>query len=197
LNLRKDITPDYLKELLTQQGGNPPSQEELDKTEEALLVFAEAHAVTPPLSLKDKILSKIQKLNDETQNKQAFTLENLPILTPESNWLEWKEAVKHIPLPDEFEGVHLHSIESNEKRDLFVAWVKEVVPEEVHHDLLESFILLEGTCECEITDETGNIRTVTMREGDYIAFKLGETHIINITSAQPAKAILQWLKLAA
>jgi hypothetical protein len=35
-----------------------------------------------------------------------------------------------------------------------------------------------------------------MSEGDYIAFALGETHDIFITSG-PAKAILQWAKLAA
>jgi mannose-6-phosphate isomerase-like protein (cupin superfamily) len=197
LNINRDITPDYLKQLLSNESGDLPSAEELDKTEAALLAYAEAHAVAPPLSLKEKILNKIQQLNTETQKRQPFTLENLPILTPESNWLDWEEAVKSIPMPDEIEDVYLHTLESNDTRELFVAWVKEIVPEEVHHDLLESFILLEGTCECEITDENGNVRYVKMREGDYISFKIGETHIINITSAQPAKAILQWMKIAA
>jgi mannose-6-phosphate isomerase-like protein (cupin superfamily) len=183
--------------LLAKEGEQKPSKEEVEKTEDALLAFAQAHAVTPPLSLKDKIMGKIQKLSTESTNRQSFTLDHLPLLTPESNWLDWQEAVKSIAPPEILEDVHLHTLVSDDQRDLFIAWVKEEVPEEVHNDLLESFILLEGTCECFITDADGNTRTVKMREGDYIAFKIGETHVINITSSQPAKAILQWLKIAA
>jgi mannose-6-phosphate isomerase-like protein (cupin superfamily) len=75
--------------------------------------------------------------------------------------------------------------------------VKEMVDEEVHYDILESFVLLEGSCECHITNEKGETRIVRMGQGDYISMKLGETHDIVITSSKPAKAILEWRKLAA
>ncbi len=116
---------------------------------------------------------------------------------PNANWLEWQAVLEGIEPPAEFDNIHLHTLESNDKRELFVAWVKEMVDEEVHHDILESFMLLEGSCECHITNEKGGTRIVRMSQGDFISMKLGETHDIVITSLKPAKAILEWRKVAA
>jgi len=174
-----------------------PSGQEIQQTEDAMVKFASSYALTPDPALKEKILSKIHSLNSFKKNRQILDPDHLPILDETSNWLDWEEAVKEIKPPDHFEGIHLHSLESTEKRDLFVAWVKEYVEEEVHTDLIESFILLEGTCECHITDTEGNARVVRMQAGDYIKMQVGEIHDVIITSREPAKAILQWLKLSA
>jgi mannose-6-phosphate isomerase-like protein (cupin superfamily) len=193
-----NLSPNEIEKYLVGENGQLPNKQDVQQTEDALLQFAQAHAVEPPLSIKDQIMAKIAKLNAQKAAQKAFDLNNLPLLTPESNWLDWKETVKDIAKPEVVEDVHLHVLESNEKRELFLAFVKEVVPEEVHHDLYESFILLDGTCECHVFDEAGtHLRTVRMRAGDYIAFELGEVHDIQITSSQPAVAILQWLKIAA
>jgi mannose-6-phosphate isomerase-like protein (cupin superfamily) len=197
LNNYNDISLQGLSQDLTDEQGNHPTVTDVEQTEAALLAFAELHAVKPPLSMRDKILGNLLKLKSLEDNRQPFTLDNLPLLTPDANWLDWEAAVKGIePAPD-FEGVYMHLLENNEKRELNLAWVQYEVPEEVHHDVLESFILLEGTCECHIFEENGHCRVVKMRTGDYISFKIGEVHDIQITSAKPAKAILQWLKIAA
>lgn len=197
MNTSYDISLQNLTQHLTDERGNPPSAVDVDKTEAALLAFAELHAVKPPLSMRDKILGNLQKMKYLEDNRQPFTLENLPILTPDANWLDWEAAVKGIEPSADFEDVHMHLLEDNDRRELNLVWVKQEVPEEVHHDVLESFILLEGTCECHIIGENGDKRIVKMRQGDYISFKIGEVHDIEITSAKPAKAILQWLKIAA
>ncbi len=186
-----------MRRLLTFDNESAPSKTDVSDTEDALLAFAQSVAKTPPLGLKDKILAKINALNAQAENRTRFSLHNLPLLTPQSNWLDWQEAVKNIVPEEDFENIYLHNLESNDTRDLFVAWVKEFIPEEVHYDLLESFILLEGTCECFITGEDGSNHVVRMQAGDFIEMKLGETHDIKITSPEPAKAILQWLKIAA
>lgn len=190
------MSPDLLKQILIGEIRKASFLEELEETEDALLISATIHAVKPPLSMRDKILGKIKKLNEQKQNQQKFTIENLPLLTPDSNWLEWQAAVASIPTPENYDDAFTHTLEDNEIRELHLVWVKDCVPEEVHHDLLESFILLEGTCECHVFQEDGSKRTVRMREGDYVSFKLGEIHEIHITSAEPAKAILQWLRAA-
>ena len=173
-------------------------EQEIEKTEEALLKYAEAHAVAPPLSLKDKILGNIQKLNYLSQNRQVISLDNVPLISSESNWLDWEEAVKGIEQPADIENVYMHPLRNDDVVEMNLAWVIEEVPEEVHHDVLESFILLDGTCECHIYNEDGSIKKIVrMRAGDYISFKIGEVHDIQITSSVPAKAILQWLKVAA
>ncbi len=197
MNNSHDISLQKLAQQLTDEQGNPPKPVDVEKTEAALLAYAELYAVAPPLSMRDRILGNINKIKDLQNNSQPFTLDNLPILTPEANWLDWEAAVKGIEPTEDFEDVYLHLLEDTDRRELNLAWVKQEVPEEVHHDVLESFILLEGSCECHIFDGKGGKRVVKMRQGDYISFKIGEVHDIQITSAKPAKAILQWLKIAA
>ncbi len=197
MNTSYDISLQNLTQHLTDERGNPPTSVDVAETEAALLAYAELQAVKPPLSIRDRILANMQKLKNFEDSRQSFTLDNLPILTPDANWLDWEAAVKGIEPSDDYEGVYMHLLENNERRELNLAWVQYEVPEEVHHDVLESFILLEGSCECHIFDANGGKRIVKMRQGDYISFKIGEVHDIEITSAKPAKAILQWLKIAA
>ncbi len=194
---RLNISPDWLSDILEMEKGIISTLDDLDQTEQALIEFAQLHAVAPPLSMRDKILNNIQKLEKQKAHRSTIALDNVPLLTPNTNWLDWAEATKSIVPPDNFEDIHLHALRNDDIVEMNIAWVKQEVPEEVHHDVLESFILLEGTCECHIINEDGSTRIVRMREGDYISFKIGEVHDIHITSREPAKAILQWLKIAA
>ncbi|NOT36602.1 MAG: hypothetical protein HOP11_04435 [Saprospiraceae bacterium] len=193
---KNEITKDQLREWLTNKDGRLPDDAELQQTEDALLLFAEAQSVAPPSELRDEILNKLKSLNNQKKNSIRLHLNQLPMLDANSSWYDWQEAVAEIE-PPEYEDIHLHTLEETEERTLFVVWVKEYIPEEVHHDLIESFLLLEGSCECHITDEAGKLRVVRLGQGDFIEMQFGETHDIFITSAQPAKAILQWKKLAA
>ncbi|MCB0583128.1 MAG: cupin domain-containing protein [Phaeodactylibacter sp.] len=192
---KHDITPEQIREWLSEGPDGPPPGEEVEQAEEALLRFAESHAAPPPAPLREKILDKLRTLNEQKNQRHRLQPGNLPLLDALSNWLDWKEVAEGIAPPEDYENIYLHTLESNEKRELFVAWVKEFVPEEVHHDLLESFLILEGSCECFITGADGHTRTVRLGPGDYIAMETGETHDIRITSPTPAKAILQWVKI--
>ena len=194
---RLDITSDWFRDILKGDDGVNPSEQEIQQTEEALLRYAQAHQVTPPSSLKDKIMGNIQKLAQQQANRSVISLSDVPLLTPETNWLDWEEATRHIQPPADFEFVHMHPLRNDDIVEMNIAWVKEEVPDEVHHDVLESFILLEGTCECYIYNADGTTSTVKMRAGDYISFPIDIHHEIHITSSVPAKAILQWLKVAA
>lgn len=192
-----DITNQEIGEWLFETSVTPIDENTVNQTEDALILFAAAHSVAPPAALRHAILDKIKDLNAQRANHQQLDVNQLPLLNEESKWLEWSEAVAGIEPPADFEDIHMHTLESNEQRDLFVIWVKEFVPEEVHHDLLESFMILEGSCVCYITNQAGETRTVRLGEGDFITMQLEETHDIHVTSEKPAKAILQWYKLAA
>jgi mannose-6-phosphate isomerase-like protein (cupin superfamily) len=197
LKNRRDLSLDSLNALLTDEKGNPPSADAVQQTEAALIALTRHQAQLPSVAVQNRILNKLKKLNLQAAHRQPFTLDNLPLLKPDSNWLDWEAAVRHIPPPDVYENIHLHPLESNEKRDLFVAWVQEFIPEEVHHDLLESFILLDGTCECWVWQEDNPDlkQHVRMQVGDFLEMKVGEIHDIQVTSPQPVRAILQWLKV--
>lgn len=192
-----DITNQEIGEWLFDPSVPQIDETTVSQTEDALILFAEAHSVTPPAPLRNAVLDKIRGLNIQKSNHQQLDVNQLPILDEQSNWLEWNEVVAGIEPPADYEDIHMHLLESNAQRDLYVIWVKEFVPEEVHHDLLESFMILEGSCVCYITDQAGETRIVRLGEGDFITMQLEETHDIHVTSEKPAKAILQWYKLAA
>lgn len=197
MSKKNDISLDKIRDWLTGNPETPPSEEDILQSEEALLQFAKAHALAPPASLRDKILEKISTFHQQTRQRRPISPGAPPMLGDSPNWLDWAEAVAGIEPPPDFENLHLHPLVSDERRELFVAWVKEYVEEEVHYDLLESFLILEGSCECTITGESGNCRIVRLGQGGFITMQLGETHHIRITSPQPVKAILEWKKLAA
>ena len=192
-----DIAQADIKNLLTDESTQQHDKNDIALTEEALINFAKAHSLVPPSQLRDKILGKLQHFEHQKKAQQKLALDELPWLGADANWLEWQAAVDGIAPPSNFKNIHLHTIESNEKRELFVAWVKEFVPEEVHHDVVESFLILEGNCECHITNPMGETRIVRLGPGDFYSMQLEETHDIIITSLQPAKAIIEWRKQAA
>lgn len=189
--MRKDLTINKTQISEWIENENP---EIIQQTEHALEQYAACFQETPPVGLKNRILEQISGLN---AGRQIIDLKNPPLLTEKSNLLDWTLALKGIEPPKDFEDIHLEPIHQDEKVQLFVAWVRKLVPEEVHHDLLESFMLLEGSCTCHIKDINGNTRQVFMNAGDFITMQIGEEHDIEITSEKPTKAILQWLKIAA
>lgn len=166
----------------------------IQQTESALEQFAHCFQLTPSTQVRMNILSTISDLNASRQN---IDLKNPPLLSEKSNLLDWTTALKGIEPPNAYNDIHLEPIHQTDTVQLFVAWVRKMVPEEVHHDLLESFMILEGSCICHIKDINGKERKVSMKAGDYITMQIGDEHTIEVTSDKPTKAILQWLKVAA
>lgn len=192
-----DISREEIRDLLTENLKNPVSDEAVLQAEDDLVGLAEDYKLAPPPALRNKVLDKIRLLNAQKQQRQKLDLHNLPMLDESANLLEWQELTSGIHPPEVFEDIYMHTLEVNEHRELFVAWVKEFVPEEVHHDLVESFLILEGSCTCYITGADGATRIIRLGEGDFFTMQIGEHHDLQITSSKPAKAIIQWKKLAA
>lgn len=192
-----DITRDEIRELLNEHPDSPISPEAVVQAEDDLIHLANDFALAPPPDLRNKVLDKIRLLNRQKNQRQALDLNNLPFLDESANLLDWQELTSNIQPPDDYEDIYMHTLEDNEERELFVAWVKEFIPEEVHTDVLESFLILEGSCTCYITSADGHQRTIHLGEGDFYTMQIGEHHDLQITSSRPAKAIIQWKKNAA
>jgi mannose-6-phosphate isomerase-like protein (cupin superfamily) len=175
------------------------SQDEslISQTDFALYQFAKSQGVEASDKVRTSILQKLKELNAHRIKQGVIDLKNPPFIDENSNLQDWLIATQDFKMPDTFENIHLEPILSNNKADMFIAWVSKMVPEEIHDNILESFLLLEGSCSCHIKDKEGNTRIVKMQAGDFITMNIGESHDIIITSEKPAKAILQWIKLAA
>lgn len=66
------------------------------------------------------------------------------------------------------------------------------IPEEVHHNTLESFFILEGNCRCFLGD-----RIVDLGPGGFLEIPLHVPHRLEITGTTPVLAILQKVRIYA
>lgn len=166
---------------------------EIQPIEEALSQLAGFYSIKPPVHTKTKILDNLPL----TSKNPSGSGPAYPLLGPFSKSSDWNSLVSHLSGPEQLEDIHIESLHKDEVLELDVIWVKNQVPEEVHDDLLECFLLLEGSCCCTIKNSEGHQREIIMQAGDFLALEYGEHHDIKVTSPIPAKAILQRLKLVA
>lgn len=67
-----------------------------------------------------------------------------------------------------------------------IVWIQEDTPLEIHDKELESFLIVEGTCNIHVGD-----KSTSLVPGDYFAIPLHEYHTVKVTSSIACKAILQ------
>jgi len=101
-----------------------------------------------------------------------------------SNIDHWDALVKEITPPSDFENIYAKPLFVSTTQELILVWAKNIVPDEVHDDLTESFLLLEGTADCYVDDEV-----FSMVKGDFMEIPLHSNHKVVVTSASPGKAI--------
>lgn len=192
-----DITVNEIAAWLSVPGEAGPTAADISRGEADLLAYARAHARPAPPALRQTVLDKIARLRQIEADRRPLDLERLPLLDESCNWLDWAEVVSGIEPPADFANIHLHPLVADAERELFVVWVKEYIDQEKHDNMLESVLLLEGSCECHFISPDGDHYLVRLSQGDFISMPLGHTHDLIITSSEPAKGILQWLKRAA
>jgi quercetin dioxygenase-like cupin family protein len=136
----------------------------------------------PRNGLKNQILDILENLALE----ENFDLNNPPLINSYSELQTWQKATAEILPPDDYDNIHLHPLREDEKVHLFVAWAKMNVPDELHNDMQESFLLLEGSCRCQIGEQFFDYQA-----GDFFMIPLDTFHNLEVTSAQAVKVILQ------
>lgn len=166
----------------------PAIQAALDETEAALETFATHYSVTPSPNIKANLFSVFDNLAQE----KNIDLQVPPQISKYADPNLWKVALMEIQAPEEYDGLHLHSLREEGNVIMLVAFLKDVLPNESHDDMRESFMILEGTCTCYVGEDT-----FYLEPGDYLEIPLYVEHNIVVTSETPVKAILQRIMLAA
>lgn len=67
-----------------------------------------------------------------------------------------------------------------------IVWINRDAPREIHDNELESFLILEGTCDIIVGNKINSLIP-----GDYFTIPLHEYHQVKVTSSFACKAILQ------
>lgn len=170
----------------------PAVQAELDQIAQALADYALTNAVTPSPRLRNRVLTALSKLGEGYSEGPAFDVKALPRINDFSNAEQWQRTVAAIQPPAGYRNLHVHVLRQDADVEQYLLWVRELIRPEEHHNERESFLILEGHCECSIGGAF-----VQLGPGDYLSVPLDLEHAVRVVSDTPVKAILQRVKLSA
>ena len=183
------LPDDLAKEVVIFAGLYPEIQREIESVEATLSVYA---TTSPVPEGRQKMLDIFHQLALD----EYIDIYNPPLIHPHSNMVRWQEAIAGISPNVEYDGLKLYFLRNNKEIKLCIAWLQSELLEEGHppEDFQESFLILEGTCQCDLGDTV-----VNLQPGDYLNIPFDTRHTIKVTSAPNGflKALIQRRKAAA
>lgn len=163
----------------------PELREEINNIQLALEKYAASTAILPSLHIKKEIRKTISNLDKE----QKMQLNDLPLINRFSDHNNWLRLVTDY-IPEQLEGGRFIKDLSNTATLMQMLLVSSTdFEDEIHTDLHESFLILEGTCKCIVGGQVSY-----MEAGDYMDIPLHQTHSVEIVSPKVV-AILQRISI--
>ncbi|QIP12180.1 cupin domain-containing protein [Spirosoma aureum] len=179
------LSPDEAAEVEQLARTYPAIRDELDRLTLLLADYAIDEPVTPSPVLKSRVMMTLSQLGEAP----TFDLNNLPLINAFSDADQWQRTVEAIQPPETYRNIFGHVLRQDQEAEQFLVWVRHTINPEDHHDEQESFLILEGRCECSIGGEL-----VQLSAGDYLSVPLDLEHTVRVISETPVKAIIQRLK---
>jgi len=164
----------------------PELQKEVDDIKLTLEKYLLSQSEPPAETLKDKIWQTISSIRSGELNYQ----EQLPVLTRYSEKETWLALVKPMLPATLQQDLFVKVMRDDEELMQTVLWTKVNYPDEVHDDLHECFMILEGECECYVGD-----KVIRLSAGDYFDVPLHAHHDVKILSKE-VLAVVQRRKIA-
>ncbi|MEZ4904528.1 MAG: cupin domain-containing protein [Spirosomataceae bacterium] len=161
----------------------PAVAQHIETTLAALQTYS---SITPTPTLKAKTLSFIGELNKESN----LRLEDKPQISKYSDIVAWNKLLDAEKPAEDFESMKVKFLIDDPTHQLCLAWLETELTEEAHHDeeFTESFLILEGSCECNIGG-----KIIRLAAGDFLEIPENTPHTIRNTSTHLpfVKALIQ------
>ncbi len=160
-------------------------RKEIEEISNALEQYAFANAVEPNPTIKTFLMATLDyTARMESGEQPAFPAE-LQTGSSIQDYAEWLNRPDMV-LPEGFTDAYAKIIGYTPTAVTAIVWIKDMAPQEVHHDEFEKFLIVEGSCDITIGDEVHHLVA-----GNYMAIPLHANHSLKITSSIPCKVILQ------
>lgn len=161
-------------------------QDEIFANQQALEAYAMQFAEKTPIHSKANLFANIDNLIKE----RTTSIEDLPLLNKYSDYKNWLQAVQPL-LPEQTnKEMVIKVLREDDKVVQLLIWTKVNYPDEMHDDLQESFIVLQGECECYIGDDI-----YKLGPGGFLEIPMYSHHDVKVTKG-PVLAVVQRLKVA-
>ena len=163
----------------------PEVRDELQQMQQVLEKFAQSVGKKPASEVQQTIWGTLENINKE----KAGDLNDLPLINKYSDHNNWKRIVKSLipaQVPDERLMLPLRNL--NGLLQVLVI-SKTDVDDEVHEHERESFLVLEGECECHVGNDT-----FRLGPGGFLEIPLYKSHNVKVLSPYVV-AVLQHVAL--
>ncbi len=163
----------------------PELQDEINDIEFALEQYALLHATEADPTVAPLLLTT---LNYEQRLANGEIPEVAPTLSANSQIIDFQQWIDrpYMQEPDQYDSMAGKIITANEEKTTMIVWLKEGAPPEIHTHEIEKFLIVEGTCDITIGDNTHSLKA-----GDYLDIPLHISHHVQVTSPQRCKIILE------
>jgi mannose-6-phosphate isomerase-like protein (cupin superfamily) len=158
---------------------------EIANIEVSLLSYCKLRAKTPNPVVKPFLMATID-YTERIKNGEIVTfppaLNERSVIADYEPWLNRTDIVA----PEVLEDVYAKIIGHTATMTTAIVWLKQMAPQEVHDNEIETFLIVEGSCEITIEEEVHCLSV-----GDMLSIPLYKNHFVKVTSIAPCKIILQ------
>ncbi|WP_210489363.1 cupin domain-containing protein [Rufibacter aurantiacus] len=180
-------TPEETQEVEQMAAAHPEIREEIETIRQSIEAYALAHAAEPSPTVKPLVLAIIDYMERMKNGEPVSSPPNLSPASKVEDYAAWLNR-PDLQTPAQLEDIYVKIIGYTPSATTAIAWLTDVAPEEVHHDELERFLIVEGTCDITVDGEVNHLKP-----GDFFGIPLHKKHQVKVTSQVPCKVILQRL----
>lgn len=180
-----NTTPEETREVERRALEDAEIRNEIESISTALEQYAFANAMKPSETIKPFVMATID-YTKRLMNGEQISFP--PVLNEESTIDDYLPWISREDMKREEGDLNIFAkiIGYTPEMTTAIVWLKDYSPPEVHDDELERFLIVEGSCEITVENETRKYNP-----SDYFAVPLHKTHSVKVTSLIPCKIILQ------
>lgn len=180
------LSPDEMEEVARQAVIHPEIKERIEEYQSALIRFAEQFGDARFKKIKQRLMEMLDVLEAE----ENLSIKNLPLINKYSDAQPWLALAKSV-LPQALEEPTLmHELRDTNGVNLFLVWTTADCPYEIHEDVYETLLLLEGKCICRVGDDAHHLSA-----GDTLVIPLHKYHNLEVVEG-PVLLLVQRLDAA-
>lgn len=162
---------------------HPAVRDEIARLETALERSSQGASDVGKRGLKTGIMERLKA--DAWHQDEPGTPPILHAGSSRSDFAQWLDMPDMAPPPD-FSDPFFIPIGQTPKALTAIVWMRKGSPKEVHTDVIEKFLVIEGTCEIRTA-----ATTTRLGPGSVHSIPLHVVHEVVVTSAVPCKVIVQ------
>jgi mannose-6-phosphate isomerase-like protein (cupin superfamily) len=165
------LADDQMREVDALRNRYPEIGAGIRDIEASLEQYAGSSALEPPPELEGRIWDTLQNLNKE----RLMDLSDLPVINRFTDHNAWLGIVRPLITPEPAKDRVVHVLRESDKIIQMLVISKTHFEDEVHVQEHESFIILEGECECTVGD-----KVFRLRPGGYTEIPLHTSHDVRV-----------------